>query len=388
VKSRWLWLILGTIALMALTVLPLWLRHRPDPRIEDLLSTFDNEIILAELPLLDDRALQALADELEHYDGWQPPTKVQNLLSQSFEEKLNASRSRAMERQHRSLRIMGLLGVRARPFISKIAALATNQGTIIATEATVALSLIQDTDPDTLTNFVPWIASAGPAQRFELAIRCAMAKTNPSPSLLPLLLKPLESSELKRGPERQSAARVIARYCPLASNAAPFLRMHLADADKRVRPNAAFALGFVAPEFADEAVAAMLEQTRTNNSWTGDHAHQLYARLGPAAHAAVPQLESELADPNLKMFHGAAAVALWRIRHEVSPRMVEALTWDIEHGVQRSQRWSLQALADIGPPATNAVPALQRMTNHPRVLLRQMATNALRSIAQPAAPSR
>ena len=391
-KSRWRWLVLSPVLLLVLSASLLWLRDRSDPRLEAILdhsrpdAAIDDEVVLAELPLLDERAFRKLLREPLRPDGFLADTEMwlRGHLPASFQDMLPKANARRHERRQKALRILALLGADARPYASQIEVLATNQDFFMANDANVALVLIQGAGPESVTNLVRRMSATNPSALVHVAARCAQVGTNSPPVLLPILIDALDA---KSGNDRLTAARAIARYGSQANSAAQQLRRHLGDSAKNVRPSMAFALGSVAPEFADEAVAAMLEQQRTNNSWTGDYAHQLYARLGPAAHAAVPSLETELANPVHKMSHGAAAVALWRIRHEVTPVMVEALAWDIEHGVQRSQRWSLQALAEIGPPATNAVPALRRMTKHPRVLFRQMAEDALQAITKPSSPA-
>lgn len=387
-NSRWHWQIAGLLGLLVTVVFLLWLRLRPDPRVEAMLewndlnnAAVDTEVILAELPLLDDRAIRRLADEPFRDDG--PWYKIESWLMNSnlpqwLMKWMPVLTPRSLVKKN-ALKVLTLLGPRARPFANRIATLGTNYGSAYADDAAFALVMIQGADPTNFAKFVPWASSANESQQFEFAMHCAFVGTNPPLSQLPILIRALSSPDERN---RSRAAYAISLYGSAASNAVPALRKCLSDPDLKVRPTAAFALGFVAPEFADEAVAVMLNPTSTNSTRFKDCAHQLYARLGPAAHAAIPWLESELADPKMKMWRGAAAVALWRIRHEATPTSVEALAWDIEHGVQRSRRWSLQALAEIGPPATNALPAIKRMTRHPRLLLRQMAQTALSSVMQ------
>ena len=389
-KFRWRWLLVCVVALVVAGAALLWLRARPDPHIEGLLDwksgdcAIDEEVILAELPLLDDHAVQRLAEEAFRVDGIHVRAlmSLRRWLPSWVQPRLAALGTARRFRAMRAVRVLGLLQDRARPFASRLATLATNRNSEISGDAILALAAINRVDPTNLTSISPWIGWSGQPSNLRLAALFALRMTNPPTSLLSVFMAGLDAPDDN---SRLHSARAIARYGTTASNAAPLLRRHLADSSKMVRPDMAFALGFVAPEFADEAVAAMLDAERRGNDYAGDNAAQLYARLGPAARAAVPSLEVKLTVPSWKMFHGGAAVALWRIRHEVTPAIIEAMAWDIEHGVQRSQRWSLQALAEIGPPAANAVPALQRMTKHPRVLLRQLAEDALKSITKPTA---
>ena len=383
--TRWRCMVAGTVAVFAVLFLMLWLQRRPDPRIEALLSptlpdaAIEDEVIQAELPSLDDRAIRRIAAELDWGEGVMKPAESwiwQNVpLAREW---MRSAVYRQTDRRPQALRVLGLLGPRARIVEPAVFRIYTNYAYSDPAEMrSFAWNKIHPPDGTYISNLTRMLAVTSDSVRIQVASIDARAGTIPSGLLIPVLIAGLDT---KRGDDRLFAARAIARYGTNASAAAPILRRHLADPDKKVRPNAAFALGFVAPEFADEAVACMLEQQRTNSAWTGDYAHRLYARLGPAAHAAVPKLESDLADPHLKMFHGASAVVLWCIRKATTPPMIEALACDIEHGVQRSQLGSLRALAEIGPPAAAAVPALERMTHHPRVLLRQLATDALSSI--------
>jgi hypothetical protein len=154
----------------------------------------------------------------------------------------------------------------------------------------------------------------------------------------------------------------------------------LADPSLIVRPKAAFALGLVAPDYAESAVASMVDQRKTNLSWTGDDAFVLYQTVGPKAREAVPALEAELTDPKMAMTHGDAATALWRITGKMSPPIAEGLNTTLRIGVQRMQIRCLRIVKEIGPPAAATIPELQRMTNHPLILIRRLAGEALASV--------
>jgi len=154
----------------------------------------------------------------------------------------------------------------------------------------------------------------------------------------------------------------------------------LADPSLIVRPWAAFAFGLVAPDYAETAVASMIEQRKTNLSWTGDNAFILYQTVGPKAKAAVPALEAELADPKMAMSYGDAAAALWRITGKMSQKITDGLNTGLRIGVQRAQIRCLRIVKEIGPATAGTIPELQRMTNHPLILIRQLAMEALKSV--------
>lgn len=365
---------------------------RPDPRIEALLdyrapgAALDEEVVLAELPLLTDAEIRRIARELNYHTG------VGVRLRSWVQEKLPVTRDwfppdpEGGNRSLQAVRVLGLLGPRARIVEAEVVQLFTNgfpdwDGSLVA-----AWNRIRFPDPILSSNLVRTLEAAPGPSRLRLALPHCRGPSIPPSVLIPILTAGLEA----RGPdERLRAARALADYGPQASQAAPALMRHLADPARQVRPSAALALGMVAPQFAEIAVAAMLEQQRTNMMWTGDYAERLYRELGPAAVAAVPRLEKDLMDPRQSSFHGATAVALWRIQHTATPALVQALARDAERGRQRSQVWSLRALAEIGPAALEAAPALERVTHHPRILIRRLASEALEAVSRTnASPAR
>jgi hypothetical protein len=182
---------------------------------------------------------------------------------------------------------------------------------------------------------------------------------------------------------RSRALYALHFYGTVASNAAPVVLEMLSDPSPIVRPPAALALGLVAPEHGATAVAVMLDQLRTNLMWTGVDALALFQALGPVARAAVPTLEAELADPKLVMFHGDAAGALWRITGRATPQVIVGLSTGVRSGLPSTQLRCLRILREIGPPAAGAVPVLNSATNHPRILIRKLAREALDSINTP-----
>jgi hypothetical protein len=143
---------------------------------------------------------------------------------------------------------------------------------------------------------------------------------------------------------------------------------------------AAYALGLVAPDYAETAVASMIDQQKTNFLWTGDDAFVLYQTVGPKARAAVPALEAELSDPKTAMTRGDAAAALWRITGKMTPEMADGFNTTLRIGVQRMQIRCLRIVKEIGPPAAATIPQLRQMTNSPLILIRQLATEALKSV--------
>ena len=375
------------VAALALVAAGLWL-SRPDPKLAVVIglgdetgdfrqSAIELRVIEAEIRTWEDRQFQLLATELAQGEGVM--ARLRNWIWINVPILRDSMGSLFAQRDRRPviLRVLAMAGPRAMLADWAVESAAMVPSGYLAEVAPVTLARIRNMDPDELPKVVPWMKRTSPTDLGYLWGFWTEVATNPPASLIPHLILSLNS---KRDDGRLWAARALARFGTNAHAAAPALRRLLADPSKKVRPSAALALGSVAPEFAEEAMNCMAEQQRGNCAWTGDYANQLYMRLGESAAQAVPQLEAQLADSKERMQAGSAAVALWRIRHFVTPRMVEALAWDVEHGLQRSQIWSMEALKEIGAPAAAAAPSLERMTHHPRIYLRTLASEALASV--------
>lgn len=375
------------VAALAITAAMLWM-SRPDPRLAVVFglgdetgdfrnSAIELRVIQAEIRTWDDRQFQLLATELAQGEGM--TARLRNWIWVNAPVFRDSMGSLFARRDHRPaiLKVLAMAGPRARLADSAVETTAMAYTGYLSEMAAVALARIRNVDPEELPKRVPCMKRTPPTDQGYLWGFWSEVDANPPVSLIPHLILALNS---KRDDGRLWAARALARIGTNAHAAAPALRRLLADPSKKVRPSAALALGSVAPEFAEEAMICMAEQQRSNRAWTGDYPNQLFMRLGESAAQAVPQLEALLADSKERIQAGSAAVALWRIRHFVTPRMVEVLAWDVEHGLQRSQIWSMEALKEIGPPAAEAAPSLERMTHHPRVYLRNLASEALASV--------
>jgi len=149
------------------------------------------------------------------------------------------------------------------------------------------------------------------------------------------------------------------RIGPSAKSAVPALIRGLA-ADREIdRSGCAGALGMIGPDAraAVPLIAEMLEEEKDPNTRTC--AAKALGRIGPAARDAVSALERVLADNEVRSYvRIAAARALWRITGDAEkavPVLVSVLEGDKGNWV------AALALAEIGPAAAAAVPAVEKV---------------------------
>ncbi len=270
----------------------------------------------------------------------------------------------------RSLLVLGPAAAAARP---ELTMRATGAGSPLSCTATAALASLTPEDPSTVSNYLVRLAGNNQSERFFL-VRDFPLIWPKAPPHLHVLMERLHDAD---SGVRKGAAKSLAHYGTAATGAVPRLQEMLTDPDRKGRPTAAYALGIISSNHADLAVAVMLEQQRTNNAWTGDLAHQLYAALGPAARRAEPALRLELSRSATNGFSGPPAFALWRVTGEASPEIIDGLTRGCTQGIQRFQIMSLKVLREIGPPASNAVPMLRQLRSSPHWTIQRLADDAL-----------
>ncbi|MBN8246319.1 MAG: hypothetical protein J0L84_02610 [Verrucomicrobia bacterium] len=377
-----------------------------NPHLESLISEDlgigcnDDTVRRGELAAAGDEALpflmariRARPDWVERGLQWGPMAEFQSLLgSWGWEPLARSLSSRAVRTQNArrqalfSLVLMGPDAATARGELEQLGA----SSAPLRWKVLAAVTAGAPGDPAILSNYLAHLTleafRAPNAKPVGLSLESVQTElirefpriwpTHPAPleGLLPLL----ESGDAH---VRLAAARALIPYGTAASNAAPRLVQLLSDPDRRIHPSAAHALGVVSPgEHGALAVTMMLAQQRTNNSWTGDYAHQLYGALGPLAREAVPSLTETLRERPRRHATGPVAFALWRIQREASPEIVEELARGLDTPIQRFQRMSLMALKEIGPPASDAVPALRRMLSSRFATLQQEAREALQAI--------
>ena len=382
-RSRSIALLVFAIGIAAL-IITLTLRTHSDPRVERLIgwhthydrhqSAIEREVVEAELASYGPELIPALRQELDGGSLWR--TKFAQFIeakSPAFiAESIGQKHFDSERRRELAARCLGRIGPRASTAIPDLKRLVGSGGQLGLT-AEVALAMIARQDPMVQSNAIAALASTSQPRR-SFFMRYA---DEIWPGRTDLLVSGLKD---ENDTVRANAARLVGRVGASASNATPLLVSMLADPSVVVRPRAAYALGMVAPDYAETAVASMVDQQRTNVLWTGDEAFVLYQTLGPKAKAAIPALEAELSDTNVAMSHGDAAAALWRITGTLSPAMTDRLNTGLRIGVQRMQIRCLRTVKEIGPPAAATIPELRRMTNNPLILIRRFATEALESV--------
>ncbi len=400
VKSRGRWLTFGAIVFLTSSFFAVRQWRHASTHVETILTTdyrrgaVSDEVVIAELEAAGPVAVDELRAELRR-----EPTRVDRFQDQAliwlrnqgyngFSDPRWSPRWALRLRKLHALNALLLLGERAaaaRPEVQALQSPSVELGNALST-----LRAMSPNNPATISNAVATLQRGGQPERFYLTLSFAKIWTNPPPHLPSLV-------NLLKDPDdgvRSHAVRNLASYGPVVSNILPQLLPLLEDPSPKVRPQAAYAVGHIAPAEAPRAIRAMLAEqeandpARANVGWIDLEPYRLYVELGPRARAAVPRLEEELTSQSYQMQAGPIAYALWRVTGETSPRIVEALGKGAESRLQRYQLLSLRGLKEIGPSASNAVPALQRIARDHRVLLRRMAEEALQSITNLPASTR
>ena len=341
-------------------------------------AAIETEVVVAELAQYGPELVPALRAEL-HRGAWrQKPfvSWIANKLPGGLLTSIQQTYYEQDRRRELAAITLGRLGIVASNAVPDLKALAATSSSSSGYAAAVALAMIQRNDVTAQSNAIAALSSPNQPCRVYFA-KHADEIWPDRPDVLSRSLTDPDATV------RAFTLYSLLSYGRTASNSVPVLMQMLSDRSATVRPRAALALGLISPEHAEIAVAVMLDQQRTNDSWAGDWAHRLYQTVGPAAQAAVPALEAELADTGRAMFHGDAAGALWRITGKATPEIVAGLNTGIQIGVQRTQLRCLRIIQEIGPSAAATAPALRSLTNHPRLLIRQLASEALESVTRP-----
>jgi HEAT repeat protein len=182
----------------------------------------------------------------------------------------------------------------------------------------------------------------------------------------------------------------------------PALTKAVADADAEVRWHAARALGAIGPGAAP-AVAVLSTALADQNPAVRAYAAYALGRIGEASKPAVPQLVAAMKDSDAlvrrealraigQIKPGPAVVvplfieviknsppseimpalhSMAEFGEKVVPGLIEAL----QH--EGAQYWACIVLAEIGPPAKDAVPALIEVLDNPKAEVRREAAMAL-----------
>ena len=165
----------------------------------------------------------------------------------------------------------------------------------------------------------------------------------------------------------------------------------LADPEAMVRLHAATALGMFGPA-AGAAVGPLIARLKDDEKGADSRsvvyvraaAARALGKIGPGAKEAVPMLSS-LTTSRDRYTQMDAVVALWRIERRASaalPKLIGGLST-----IEQDTTWQIfDALAEMGPQAKEAVPAISAHLNSRDPLVRKRAAEALRYI-EPAAAS-
>ncbi len=385
------------VAVLPLSVFLLWLNVRKDPHAEMVLDhnhvtgVIEDEVVLAELEAAGPGAVEAFRGELRR--KFNPLLKAEQMAFDWFQSQGSTAFNNGYSpidifysRREHALNGVILLGEQALPAHPDVEALLTSspgsQGQEIA-----ALCAMRPLDPATISNAVAALSGKDTMRTHMLSSRFAKIWREPPPHLPALVASLTNKEEVVRS----AALRSLAQYGPKVRGQAAAIVPLLSDPSPGVRPLAAYALGHIMPSEAPRAIAAMLVEQEFNDphhgriaGWVGLEPYKLYGELGPVARAAVPRLEQEFSDRMFASNRGPIAFALWRVTGDNSARIIDALAKGAESRIERFRLLSLRGLIEIGPPASNTVPVLRRVAQDPRVLIRRLADEALRSITQTA----
>ncbi len=382
------------VALLPLSLFMLWLNQRKDPHVERVLDhnfitgVIEDEVALAELEAAGPGAVEAFRGELRR--KFNPLLKAEQLAfdwfqsqgSRAFDNDYSPIQIFETRRKH-ALNGLILLGEQALPARLDVEALIASSPESHG-QGTAALFALRPHDAATISIASMLLRGNITGEIQSVALNFAKIWREPPPHLSALVATLTNKEEIVRS----AALRSLAHYGSKVRGHAAAIIPLLSDPSPAVRPLAAYALGHIEPSEAPRAIEAMLGEQEFNHGksvgWIGLEPYKLYGELGPGARAVVPHLEKEFADRSLEGRRGPIAFALWRVTGDSSARITEALAKGAESRLERFRLLSLRGLIEIGPPASNAVPVLRRVAQDPRVLIRRLADEALRSVTRTA----
>jgi hypothetical protein len=378
----------------------LLLRPRAYSRIESLLEEGreDEQVIAAEAATFSEGEVNHLVDVLneenrEEREGWF--SKTFPYWYARLQERRDPDHSQAYRRTQRALAAVELLcWVRTPPHHwdklpeqhKWVEGLSVIQ-TLLATGDKQGMSRLVRwvEDPAYQMDGVPSSGLVFDRQRITIVAGILTVLRKAPPELLAPLLGAIPSRKPPTGAQ-WNALRALRQYGTNAGDAAPLLRTLMNESDLPLAVNAAAALACVSPNDAPEAVAYTIAHLLAKGGerripWT-----EVATEAGTAAEPLAPKLESRLAESTEPEEAASCAEALWRIRRRATPRMIQALAFELEGGERYNPRRALLILGEIGPAASNAVPAVEMFTTNRWLLLRNIAANTLRAIRQPPKP--
>lgn len=174
------------------------------------------------------------------------------------------------------------------------------------------------------------------------------------------------------------AGRAIYRIDPEAGPRAVLALLE--DPDEDVRCNAARALGAMAPG-APEAIPPLLDLAQRARAMERVHAIRALGLYGEQALCAVPTMLAALDDSNdLVGVREAAATALGNIGPAAAAAAAPALAAQLRQDYRYVHGTALDALAEMGPAASAAIPAVEWYLIHGDPELRDKAHKTLRAL--------
>jgi HEAT repeat protein len=226
--------------------------------------------------------------------------------------------------------------------------------------APALVAMVNDPDPDVQENVISAMAGLGE-------------------SVVPRAARALQNPQL-----RIPAARLLARLGPKAAGAVSPLMDAARDAEPQFRAQIHFALAAIGPAAAP--AAEMLAEAITNeNPHIRESALYALREIGPGASAASAALVKRMqADDSFDAV--AAAWALAKIAPgdaAVAAKVAAKLATGLSSADEQTRMESATSLADLGPAAKSATPALTRASREDSSAeVRAAAAAALAQIAQ------
>lgn len=229
--------------------------------------------------------------------------------------------------------------------LPKLVALLSDKRTHVRSEASAALVEIGAPAVPVLADIVK-----GYDQNPDAAIRAAATLQLIGPAAGPAVPALLDALKARQERVVMTAADALGAIGPPAKSAVPELKKLLGSRLATVRGHAAGALGELGPD-AVEAVPELTKAVADTDPDVRREAVEALGNIGPAAKAAAPALVKALDDlQGTVTLHAAAA--LGRLGAAAVPDLITLM----QNPKQR--HWSIMILADIGPEASAAVPAL------------------------------
>jgi HEAT repeat protein len=244
-------------------------------------------------------------------------------------------------------------------------------------------------------------------------VRLAAARALSSLQLDPQITLPIFERVLADSDEA-TTHHALDALASLGKSAVP--RLTAALEHQRLRPQVAYILGQIGPDAA-EATDSLAELAGDANARVSNETVFALAKIGPSAKAAVPKLLAALQKPECNNSHaivyalgkiGAkdqatrsaiasrlqdedralAVLSAWALTELESPtpatneRLSPVLVRGLEDPLPQTRRVAAEALANLGPLAKDALPALETASKDSDEPVRQAALEALRSIRE------